>query len=541
MSSFPFSASSQMRHRWSQPQNPKTPGSTTPQQQGQRRVTLPAVRKAALVVVSVAAVFLLLELYGYVNMDLRIYVQPSKRGEQQLTHPLVQSNHNVQPTKKQPDERGTIQQSTNSSFSSTGESTSTPWFHRTLTMVVRMKGQMSNQLLFLAHARQIQHTLEAAVPGLVIRVLAHKAHKVLPQCFPGVRTMDFVGSDNDSEHFGPIQEAQTKWLSGRNKGVKELYNVKTPSQIQLLRDLLKEQYEAQQQQERSRGIPNKATHDVPLPSSVPDDNPYSIPFLSVSKFLSPSVILQDQELYYDLRHWFRIDPSCCAQRPNDNETVFHFRNFVTEFERINLSNPKQRYRELTPADTAQHLFGPPPPPNLSQSPLGNNNNNTNHTHSANQMAIISRYPSTATPYAQALTDQGWMVRVIQNQSGIQDFCLALSTKATLVGVAQSTFAQLAGLLGNASTVRWYYLTETMGDQASASTWFQYHPTNTPNNRKDNLDSSVAGGGLVEQNCTFLALDPSMRDSPRREFCHQLVSPSGTMTGKSLQQQSNALL
>ena len=408
-------------------------------------------------------------------------------------------------------------------------------------MVVRMKGQMSNQLLFLAHARQIQHTLEAAVPGLVIRVLAHKAHKVLSQCFPGVRTMDFVGSENESQHFGPIQEAQTKWLSGRNKGIKELYNVKTASQIQLLRDLLKEQYEAEQQQERSRGIPNKATHDVPLPSSVPDSNPYSIPFLSVSKFLSPSVILQDQELYYDLRHWFRIDPSCCAQRPYDNETVFHFRNFVTEFERINLSNPKQRYRELTPADTAQHLFGPPPPPNLSQSPLGNSNNSTNHTHSANQMAIISRYPSTATPYAQALTDQGWMVRVIQNQSGIQDFCLALSTKATLVGVAQSTFAQLAGLLGNASTVRWYYLTETMGDQASASTWFQYHPTNTPNNRKDNLDSSVAGGGLVEQNCTFLALDPSVRDSPRREFCHQLVSPSGTMTGKSLQQQSNALL
>ena len=139
MSSFPsFSASAHMRHRWSQTRNPSqtTPSSTTPQQQGQRRVTLPAVRNA-LVVVSVVAVFLL--------MDLWKYFPPTRGGEPQPNQEpqpppqaLVQSNHNVPATKNQQQEqRGTIiQPSTNSSFSSSTGNESTPWFHRTLTMVV---------------------------------------------------------------------------------------------------------------------------------------------------------------------------------------------------------------------------------------------------------------------------------------------------------------------------------------------------------------------------------------------------------------------
>ena len=139
--------------------------------------------------------------------------------------------------------------------------------------------------------------------------------------------MKILGGRKDP-NLGPIYEAQHKWLSGRKSDTQHLHNVENPSQIELLRDLLKEQYDAEQ--ELQHGFRSNSTH-VPLPSSFPD-NPYSIPFLSMSKFMPLSGILQDADLYYDLRNWYRIDPSCCAQIPYENETVFHFRNFLTEFE-----------------------------------------------------------------------------------------------------------------------------------------------------------------------------------------------------------------
>ena len=251
-----------------------------------------------------------------------------------------------------------------------------------------------------------------------------------------------------------------------------------------------------------------------------------------------SGILQHADLYHDLRHWLRIDPSCCAQLPYEDETVFHFRNFVTEIEVLNKSTTKERFGELTPGDTAQHLFGPPPPLSHSisshMSSTSTSKHQNNHSASSNRIAIISRYPSTATPYAQALHDQGWKVQVIQNQSGIQDFCFAMSTQATVVGVAHSTFVQLPGLLGNASTVRWYYLTQTMGKQRQSSTKFCYETKD-----RNHLTSSAVG--LVEQKRTFFPLDPSVLNSPQQEFRQELVCPSGFITGQSLKQQSDALL
>ena len=305
--------------------------------------------------------------------------------------------------------------------------------------------------------------------------------------------------------------------------------------------MLKEQYKVQQ--ELQRGIQNNnATHvaRVPfLPSSFPD-NPYSIPYLEVSDFIPLSRILQDADLYYDLRHWLRIDPSCCAQLPYADETVFHFRNFLTEFEGRKPQGERQErlrlnFRELTPDDTAHYLFGPPPTLSQSMSNKDNSKHNNNNNHSAStRMAIISRYARTATPYVQALKDQDWEVRLIQNHSGIQDFCFAMSTKATFVGVAHSTFALMAGLLGNASTVRWYYLNYTMGDQGKTSTSFHY--TN-----KDHNHSTLSTLGLLEQKRTFFPLYPSVLDSPRREFRQELFRPSGFMTVESLKQKSNALL
>ena len=483
----------------------RNPSSKTRTKRPRTSFLLP-VRKS-LVVLSV----LVLLGSGYFNTDLWIYVH--QHGEQ-LVH------NNVQETKNK--ERVTVQHLTNGSSSSnvtnrssTNESTTlVPWLNRTLTMLVSMHGgAMSNKLLFLAQVRKIQRTIEAALPGLSIRLILENNIKgtVFHECFPALRTIDSSGGRHDPKHFRPVVEAQSKWLEGRKDRV-NLHNVMNPSQIELLRDLLKEQYEAEQ--ELQRGIPSNSTY-IPLPSSFPD-NPYSIPLLSMVMFTRLNAIMQDADLYYDLRDLLRIDPSCCAQQPYDDETVFHFRNFRKELG-VRKNKPLEpKFWEIPPGDAAHHLFGPPPTVSPSMSNIGDSKNNNSHS-ASNRMAIISRYADTAIPYAQALKEQGWEVRLIHNQSGIQDFCFAMSTKTTFVGVAHSTYAQMAGLLGNASTVRWYYLNHTMGRQGQSSTSFHYNHNN-------------GRLGLLDQKRTFFPLDPSVPDSPRREFRQELFRPSEFITG-----------
>mmetsp|Transcript_8242 Transcript_8242/g.11764 ORF Transcript_8242/g.11764 Transcript_8242/m.11764 type:complete len:177 (+) Transcript_8242:61-591(+) len=75
-----------------------------------------------------------------------------------------------------------------------------------------------------------------------------------------------------------------------------------------------------------------------------------------------------------------------------------------------------------------------------------------------KIAITSRFansPQHMDPYVQALESQGFVVRVIQNQSGVQDFCFLMKTQNMLIGTAMSTYVSLAGALGDAPQVRLY--------------------------------------------------------------------------------------
>ena len=75
-----------------------------------------------------------------------------------------------------------------------------------------------------------------------------------------------------------------------------------------------------------------------------------------------------------------------------------------------------------------------------------------------KIAITSRYANSSPhmdPYVQALESQGFVVRLIQNQNGVQDFCFLMKTQNILIGTARSTYVDWAGVLGNASKVRLY--------------------------------------------------------------------------------------
>ncbi len=95
------------------------------------------------------------------------------------------------------------------------------------------------------------------------------------------------------------------------------------------------------------------------------------------------------------------------------------------------------YDELDPNRTAQELFG--------------------HLGVGDKLAITSRFATdpSVQPYVDALTQRGIRVRVITDQSGVEDFCFMLHAKKELVGMAESKFALWAGYLGNATKVRLY--------------------------------------------------------------------------------------
>jgi hypothetical protein len=95
------------------------------------------------------------------------------------------------------------------------------------------------------------------------------------------------------------------------------------------------------------------------------------------------------------------------------------------------------FEELSPNKTANELFR-----NLK---------------AGDKIAITSRFISDpkVNAYVDALTSRGIQVRVIEGQTGVEDFCFLLSARKELVGFAESSYAAWAGYLGNANKVRLY--------------------------------------------------------------------------------------
>lgn len=90
------------------------------------------------------------------------------------------------------------------------------------------------------------------------------------------------------------------------------------------------------------------------------------------------------------------------------------------------------------------------------------------------MAITTRFGGKLVePYVTALERRGLQVRVVEGQSGTEDFCFLLSAQKELVGTYKSTYVRWAAFLGEAKRANLYELF-TPGNKGSNS---DYSPFN----------------------------------------------------------------
>ena len=95
-----------------------------------------------------------------------------------------------------------------------------------------------------------------------------------------------------------------------------------------------------------------------------------------------------------------------------------------------------------------------------------------HLKPGDKVAITTRFGGQyVEPYVTALEERGLKVRVITNQSAVEDFCFLLSAKKELTGTLKSTFVKWAALLGDMEHVELYYLNypERERDESWSST------------------------------------------------------------------------
>lgn len=94
------------------------------------------------------------------------------------------------------------------------------------------------------------------------------------------------------------------------------------------------------------------------------------------------------------------------------------------------------FEELSPNKTAFELFG--------------------HLNPGDKVAITTRFGGKdVEPYVSALQGRGLQVRVIEGQSGTQDFCFLMSAQKELVGSLKSTFVTWAAYLGDMKRANLY--------------------------------------------------------------------------------------
>jgi hypothetical protein len=90
-----------------------------------------------------------------------------------------------------------------------------------------------------------------------------------------------------------------------------------------------------------------------------------------------------------------------------------------------------------------------------------------------KVAIVSRFKNNLQPYVTALEGKGLRVRVIEDQSAVQDFCFLQSVRKELVGAKMSTFVAWAGFLGNMERIRLYAVNSTWTQKRGAGFFKHY--------------------------------------------------------------------
>lgn len=111
------------------------------------------------------------------------------------------------------------------------------------------------------------------------------------------------------------------------------------------------------------------------------------------------------------------------------------------------------YEELSPNKTANELF--------------------THLNSSDKVAITTRFGGdNVAPYVSAMKERGLQVRVIDDQTGTQDFCFLLTAQKELVGTLMSTYVMWGAILGDTKRANLYRVKSPNTQQISfpALTW-----------------------------------------------------------------------
>jgi hypothetical protein len=139
-----------------------------------------------------------------------------------------------------------------------------------------------------------------------------------------------------------------------------------------------------------------------------------------------------------LRQVFEFDQGCCARIPDLHETVFHFRNYMSELPFWQ----SMGFEELSPNKTVHELF-----------------QSKNFQRGKDHITVTTRIPNKyARAYVDAMEEKlGVPAELISNHTGLQDFCFLKETKKELVGNARSTFVFWAAVLGNVRKARLYHV------------------------------------------------------------------------------------
>jgi len=115
------------------------------------------------------------------------------------------------------------------------------------------------------------------------------------------------------------------------------------------------------------------------------------------------------------------------------------------------------FEEAGPNATASELFG--------------------HLQPGEKVAIVTRFgTSSAQEYVDVLEHRGLKVRVIANQTGVQDFCFLMNAQKEMVGAILSSYFRWAAILSNCTRIVAYSIDSKAKRQAAKQLHVYYNWT-----------------------------------------------------------------
>jgi hypothetical protein len=282
------------------------------------------------------------------------------------------------------------------------------------TIVVQLSGEMGNNLHKLAFGRGLQLMAKDDYNLDLHLVLRHQnepkwisAKRNLQKCFPNLRRLNF--SAGNSKEYADRQIEQTLWLGG-NKAAADGLVLQGNDETSMTNVL--DQIQSILQSHPPPELDNNFRSKIRLP------------FVFADNMVDWHILDRYRP---ELLEWltFDYDACCPSSLPEPDESVFHFRNFVTELQG---ATTILGFDELSAQRTATELFG--------------------HLHAGDKVAITTRFDNDETQkYVHAMEEQGLKVRVVAGNSDTEDFCFLAKTKKELVGGQRSSFFTWAAYLG----------------------------------------------------------------------------------------------